>query len=243
MAWFCADWFIFSLVSYYYRGVKVELLRLLFYCSAGVVRRMRSSTHTHSYTREKSMETRYTFKPVEITHTAPALHRLNWMFPFSPFLVFNTHTHTAHFSHHIFSSKLSSRLIYPNTSSPLLYSFLLSIFFLFPALFSPHISSFPPALFISHHFTFPLFMSSCDFISPLLYPFLPHSTLFRISSAHFFPLFLLLSSGLLSPSSFPASFQSFLQSESLEFFCTHCHKQISRLEDLSTRLQLLEMNR
>ncbi|XP_056594882.1 rab11 family-interacting protein 3 isoform X2 [Triplophysa dalaica] len=45
-----------------------------------------------------------------------------------------------------------------------------------------------------------------------------------------------------SPSSFPASFQSFLQSEALEFFCTHCHKQISRLEDLSTRLQLLEMN-
>ncbi|KAK1794787.1 hypothetical protein P4O66_009996 [Electrophorus voltai] len=41
---------------------------------------------------------------------------------------------------------------------------------------------------------------------------------------------------------FPASFQSFLQSESLEFFCTHCHKQISRLEDLSTRLHLLEMN-
>ncbi|XP_036446723.1 rab11 family-interacting protein 3 isoform X3 [Colossoma macropomum] len=49
---------------------------------------------------------------------------------------------------------------------------------------------------------------------------------------------------LLSPSSdpFPTSFQSFLQSESLEFFCTHCHKQISRLEDLSTRLHLLEMN-
>nr|Q7T005.1 RecName: Full=Rab11 family-interacting protein 3; Short=FIP3-Rab11; Short=Rab11-FIP3 [Danio rerio] len=46
-----------------------------------------------------------------------------------------------------------------------------------------------------------------------------------------------------SPSSFPASFQNFLQSEALEFFCTHCHKQISRLEDLSTRLQLLEMNR
>ncbi|XP_065114858.1 rab11 family-interacting protein 3 isoform X2 [Paramisgurnus dabryanus] len=45
-----------------------------------------------------------------------------------------------------------------------------------------------------------------------------------------------------SPRSFPASFQSFLQSEALEFFCTHCHKQISRLEDLSTRLQLLEMN-
>ncbi|XP_026056428.1 rab11 family-interacting protein 3-like isoform X1 [Carassius auratus] len=45
-----------------------------------------------------------------------------------------------------------------------------------------------------------------------------------------------------SPSSFPASFQSFLQSEALEFFCTHCHKQFSRLEDLSTRLQLLEMN-
>ncbi|XP_053350311.1 rab11 family-interacting protein 3 isoform X3 [Clarias gariepinus] len=49
---------------------------------------------------------------------------------------------------------------------------------------------------------------------------------------------------LLSPSSepFPSSFQNFLQSESLEFFCTHCHKQISRLEDLSTRLHLLEMN-
>ncbi|XP_066538430.1 rab11 family-interacting protein 3 isoform X2 [Hoplias malabaricus] len=49
---------------------------------------------------------------------------------------------------------------------------------------------------------------------------------------------------LLSPSSdpFSTSFQSFLQSESLEFFCTHCHKQISRLEDLSTRLHLLEMN-
>ncbi|TSL82510.1 Glycogen debranching enzyme [Bagarius yarrelli] len=42
---------------------------------------------------------------------------------------------------------------------------------------------------------------------------------------------------------FPSSFQNFLQSESLEFFCTHCHKQISRLEDLSTRLHLLEMNR
>ncbi|XP_062848731.1 rab11 family-interacting protein 3 isoform X2 [Trichomycterus rosablanca] len=42
---------------------------------------------------------------------------------------------------------------------------------------------------------------------------------------------------LLSP-----SFQTFLQSESLEFFCTHCHKQISRLEDISTRLHLLEMN-
>ncbi|XP_051969831.1 rab11 family-interacting protein 3 isoform X2 [Xyrauchen texanus] len=45
-----------------------------------------------------------------------------------------------------------------------------------------------------------------------------------------------------SPSSFPASFQSFLQSEAMDFFCTHCHKQISRLEDLSTRLHLLEMN-
>ncbi|XP_047666765.1 rab11 family-interacting protein 3 isoform X2 [Tachysurus fulvidraco] len=45
------------------------------------------------------------------------------------------------------------------------------------------------------------------------------------------------SSMLLSP-----SFQNFLQSESLEFFCTHCHKQFSRLEDLSTRLHFLEMN-
>ncbi|TRY94245.1 hypothetical protein DNTS_011678 [Danionella cerebrum] len=45
-----------------------------------------------------------------------------------------------------------------------------------------------------------------------------------------------------SPSALPARLQSFLQSEALDFFCTHCHKQISRLEDLSTRLNLLEIN-
>ncbi|XP_061079342.1 rab11 family-interacting protein 3-like [Conger conger] len=50
---------------------------------------------------------------------------------------------------------------------------------------------------------------------------------------------------LLSPSAdpFPASFQSFLREELLDFFCSQCHKQISRLEDLSTRLNFLEMNR
>ncbi|KAJ8253678.1 hypothetical protein COCON_G00202900 [Conger conger] len=49
---------------------------------------------------------------------------------------------------------------------------------------------------------------------------------------------------LLSPSAdpFPASFQSFLREELLDFFCSQCHKQISRLEDLSTRLNFLEMN-
>ncbi|KAL4617908.1 rab11 family-interacting protein 3 isoform X1 [Arapaima gigas] len=49
---------------------------------------------------------------------------------------------------------------------------------------------------------------------------------------------------LLSPSAepFPASFQSFLREEALDFYCSQCHKQISRLEDLSTRLHFLEMN-
>uniref|UniRef100_H3D5K0 RAB11 family interacting protein 3 n=1 Tax=Tetraodon nigroviridis TaxID=99883 RepID=H3D5K0_TETNG len=37
------------------------------------------------------------------------------------------------------------------------------------------------------------------------------------------------------------SFQSFLREEALDFFCSQCHKQISRLEDLSTRLNFLEM--
>ncbi|XP_071202915.1 rab11 family-interacting protein 4A-like isoform X1 [Salvelinus alpinus] len=53
------------------------------------------------------------------------------------------------------------------------------------------------------------------------------------------------SSLLLSPSApttLPASFQSFLREEALDFFCNQCHKQISRLEDLSTRLNFLEMN-
>ncbi|KAM3859556.1 rab11 family-interacting protein 3 [Diretmus argenteus] len=34
---------------------------------------------------------------------------------------------------------------------------------------------------------------------------------------------------------------SFLREEALDFFCSQCHKQISRLEDLSTRLNFLEM--
>nr|XP_057917811.1 rab11 family-interacting protein 3 isoform X2 [Doryrhamphus excisus] len=51
-------------------------------------------------------------------------------------------------------------------------------------------------------------------------------------------------SSLLSPSApapFPDCFQSFLREEALDFFCSQCHKQISRLEDLSTRLNFLEM--
>uniref|UniRef100_A0A096M295 RAB11 family interacting protein 3 n=1 Tax=Poecilia formosa TaxID=48698 RepID=A0A096M295_POEFO len=35
--------------------------------------------------------------------------------------------------------------------------------------------------------------------------------------------------------------QSFLREEALDFFCSQCHRQISRLEDLSTRLNFLEM--
>ncbi len=111
--------------------------------------------------------------------------------------------------------------LYSLLISTLLWSFLL----IYLLLLSPVISS----LFISFSSAISLFLCLfliCSFIFPL-YPL----------------LLFLLSSGLLSPSFFPASFQSFLQSEALEFFCTHCHKQISRLEDLSTRLQLLEMNR
>ncbi|XP_053721768.1 rab11 family-interacting protein 3 isoform X1 [Synchiropus splendidus] len=51
-------------------------------------------------------------------------------------------------------------------------------------------------------------------------------------------------SSLLSPSApapLPDCFQSFLREEALDFFCSQCHKQISRLEDLSTRLNFLEM--
>ncbi|XP_072229030.1 rab11 family-interacting protein 3 [Leuresthes tenuis] len=54
------------------------------------------------------------------------------------------------------------------------------------------------------------------------------------SSSSFFPL----SS---APASLPDCFQSFLREEALDFFCSQCHKQISRLEDLSTRLNFLEM--
>ncbi|XP_077594499.1 rab11 family-interacting protein 3-like [Stigmatopora nigra] len=49
---------------------------------------------------------------------------------------------------------------------------------------------------------------------------------------------------LLSPSApapLPDCFQSFLKEEALDFFCSQCHKQISRLEDLSTRLNFLEV--
>uniref|UniRef100_A0A7N8Y3G4 RAB11 family interacting protein 3 (class II) n=1 Tax=Mastacembelus armatus TaxID=205130 RepID=A0A7N8Y3G4_9TELE len=46
-----------------------------------------------------------------------------------------------------------------------------------------------------------------------------------------------------APASLPDCFQSFLREEALDFFCSQCHKQISRLEDLSTRLNFLEMTR
>uniref|UniRef100_A0A1A7WZW3 RAB11 family interacting protein 3 (Class II) n=1 Tax=Iconisemion striatum TaxID=60296 RepID=A0A1A7WZW3_9TELE len=44
-----------------------------------------------------------------------------------------------------------------------------------------------------------------------------------------------------TPASLPDRFQSFLREEALDFFCSQCHKQISRLEDLSARLNFLEM--
>lgn len=46
-----------------------------------------------------------------------------------------------------------------------------------------------------------------------------------------------------APAPLPDRFQSFLREEALDFFCSQCHKQISRLEDLSTRLNFLEMTR
>lgn len=151
---------------------------------------------------------------------------------------------SAHFFSALFSSSLllispyfSSPLTIYNFSSRLLISPVVSFFislFLHPFLIiSPLPISLNFLFFISSaHDSFPPLISPLFFSFPLIFPI--------VSS----PLLLfLLSSGLLSPSSFPASFQSFLQSEALEFFCTHCHKQISRLEDLSTRLQLLEMNR
>ncbi|XP_008434583.1 rab11 family-interacting protein 3 isoform X5 [Poecilia reticulata] len=44
-----------------------------------------------------------------------------------------------------------------------------------------------------------------------------------------------------APAGLPDCFQSFLREEALDFFCSQCHRQISRLEDLSTRLNFLEM--
>lgn len=148
--------------------------------------------------------------------------------------------------------------ISPVASSPLSWFHLCSFFLIYLLLMSPLVSSpFSSFLYSPAYFNTPLIIStdlsstafSCHIFSlhfsfPLLISLF--LCLFLICSFIFplYPLLLfLLSSGLLSPSFFPASFQSFLQSEALEFFCTHCHKQISRLEDLSTRLQLLEMNR
>uniref|UniRef100_A0AAX7TV03 FIP-RBD domain-containing protein n=1 Tax=Astatotilapia calliptera TaxID=8154 RepID=A0AAX7TV03_ASTCA len=69
-------------------------------------------------------------------------------------------------------------------------------------------------------------------VHPLTCPALTTSSLSFSSSL--FPL----SSAPTSP---PGCFQSFLREEALDFFCSQCHKQISRLEDLSTRLSFLEM--
>ncbi|KAM6299489.1 rab11 family-interacting protein 3 [Aegotheles albertisi] len=52
------------------------------------------------------------------------------------------------------------------------------------------------------------------------------------------------SSSFLSPSTNPlaAKLHSILADEAFEFYCSQCHKQINRLEDLSARLSDLEMN-
>ncbi|OXB74462.1 UNVERIFIED_CONTAM: hypothetical protein H355_001844 [Colinus virginianus] len=52
------------------------------------------------------------------------------------------------------------------------------------------------------------------------------------------------SSSFLSPSTNPlaAKLHSIIADEAFEFYCSQCHKQINRLEDLSARLNDLEMN-
>ncbi|XP_057263931.1 rab11 family-interacting protein 3 isoform X1 [Pezoporus wallicus] len=52
------------------------------------------------------------------------------------------------------------------------------------------------------------------------------------------------SSSFLSPSTHPlaAKLHSIIADEAFEFYCSQCHKQINRLEDLSARLNDLEMN-
>nr|XP_020668243.1 rab11 family-interacting protein 3 isoform X1 [Pogona vitticeps] len=52
------------------------------------------------------------------------------------------------------------------------------------------------------------------------------------------------SSSFLSPSANPlaAKLHSIITDEAFEFYCTQCHKQVNRLEDLSARLSDLEMN-
>ncbi|KAM6054622.1 rab11 family-interacting protein 3 isoform 1-T1 [Chlamydotis macqueenii] len=52
------------------------------------------------------------------------------------------------------------------------------------------------------------------------------------------------SSSFLSPSANPlaAKLRSIIADEAFEFYCSQCHKQINRLEDLSARLNDLEMN-
>ncbi|XP_074775725.1 rab11 family-interacting protein 3 isoform X1 [Athene noctua] len=52
------------------------------------------------------------------------------------------------------------------------------------------------------------------------------------------------SASFLSPSTHPlaAKLHSIIADEAFEFYCSQCHKQINRLEDLSARLSDLEMN-
>eukprot|EP00062_Callorhinchus_milii_P009084 gi/632952723/ref/XP_007892006.1/ PREDICTED: rab11 family-interacting protein 3 [Callorhinchus milii] len=51
-------------------------------------------------------------------------------------------------------------------------------------------------------------------------------------------------SALLAPSvtNFASTLQNIIGEERLEFYCSQCHKQINRLEDLTSRLNHLEMN-
>jgi len=133
--------------------------------------------HTHTLTREKSMETRYTFKPVEITHT-PLLH-FTGSTECSRFLPssFLTHTHTL-----LISPIISSRL---NSST-----YLSQHIFSSPLLVSPVNTFFPH--------TSPLFLLSCLFL--IISPFLcscHHVTSFLLCSTHFSPTPLYFASLLL----------------------------------------------
>lgn len=135
-----------------------------------------------------------------------------------------------------------------------LLAFLLSSYSyspLSPLIFPAPLS--PPLLIVLLPFlsSTPLLLSSlllsCYHLSPLLsYPLL-----FTPLSSHLFLSCLLLSFLLFSTPPFLTSapaplsdcLRSFLREEAQDFFCSQCHKQINRLEDLSTRLNFLEMSR
>lgn len=50
-------------------------------------------------------------------------------------------------------------------------------------------------------------------------------------------------SALSSADPLSTKLHSIITDEAFEFYCSQCHKQINRLEDLSARLTDLEMNR